>query len=313
MSIDVVSNQSHKVAQKGYFEWWYFQFAFKQGRINLILHETDIFGLSQVPYISVSFFLNGGITRYYRRNLTPSEIISQGDGMYLKVLDGLFDEKEQSLGFQVHIDDLQFSGCIRKLVPPTMPENVILFKDNTYLQKNWWVVQIPYGEFNTKLKLNGVTYSLNGFVYQDHNWGTAPIYNHVKDWIWGHFSDNQGAITFSKIETLNGDLIDYVILVSRTKISTATNFNTSFLNEITNLVKPEKINSDISLTFPEHAGEFTFNLSQRDLMRKRLSESYAGFFATYCRWSAFGELNILGEKRALRGIAEYLRIRRSGP
>ena len=279
----------------------------------MVLHETDIFGLSRVPYISVSLMLDDGTTRYYRRNLTPFEIITQDGGIYLRVMDGLFDEDEQGLHFRVHIDDLRFSGCIRKLIPPAVIENGILFEDNDSRQKNWWIVQIPYGEFSAKLELNGVSYPLDGFAYQDHNGGTAPIQNHFKDWIWGHFGDSQGAVTFYQIEAPNGDLIDRVILASQLNVLTATKLDTSFLNEISNLVNPEKVNFNVWVTFPEHGGKLTFHLIQRNLMRRRLSESYAGFLATYCRWSAFGELDTLGVKRELRGVVEYLRIRRSSP
>lgn len=277
----------------------------------MVLHETDIFGLSRVPYISVSLMHYDGTTRYYRRNLTPSEIITQDQGIYLRAMDNLFDEDEQALHFRVHIGDLRFSGCIRKLILPVVIENGILFEDNDSRQKNWWIVQIPYGEFNAKLELNGVSYSLDGFAYQDHNWGTALIQNHFKDWIWGHFGDSQGAVTFYRIETPSGDLIDRVILTSRMKVLTATKLHTSFLNELSSSPKPEKVNSDVWVTFPEYGGKLTFHLSQTNLMRRRLSELYPGFLATYCRWSASGQLNTLIENRALRGVAEYLRIRRS--
>lgn len=307
MSINTVTNQSHKLDQEGYFEWWYVHFVSEEGgRINIVLHETDIFGLNRVPYISISLLLNDGVARHYRRDLTPSEIITQNGGTYLQATDGLFDEDEQGLHFRVHIDDLQFSGCIRKLAPPAVIEDGILFEDGS--RKNWWVAQIPYGEFDAKLELDGVSYSLNGFAYQDHNWGTAPIQNHFKDWIWGYFGDSQGAITFYRIGTLNGDLIDRVVLTSRMEILTATRLDTPFLNELSSILIPEKANSDVLVTFPEYGGKLTFQLSQRNLMRKRLSEPYADFLVTYCRWAASGELNALRERRSVRGVAEYLYI-----
>ena len=110
--------------------------------------------------------------------------------IYLRVIGGLFDEDEQGLRFRVHIDDLHFSGWIKKLTPSVVIENGILFEDRDSNRKNWWIVQIPYREFTAKLELNEVNYSLDGFAYQDHNWGTAPIQNHFKDWIWGHFGDS---------------------------------------------------------------------------------------------------------------------------
>ncbi|KKS77878.1 MAG: hypothetical protein UV74_C0002G0006 [Candidatus Woesebacteria bacterium GW2011_GWB1_43_14] len=48
-------NGSHFSEATGYFEWWYFHFASASGFVaNIVLHETDIFGLRKSPYVSMS-------------------------------------------------------------------------------------------------------------------------------------------------------------------------------------------------------------------------------------------------------------------
>ena len=307
----MITNQSHKITQKGYFEWWYFHFTSTQlGAINMVLHETDIFGLNHVPYISVSLMLNSGINRYFSRNLNSSEIIRQDDGIYLRVENGIFDEGKQNLNFRVNIDNLRFSGHIRKLVSPGVIKNGILFKDDNSNQKNYWIVQIPYGKFNAKLELDDISYSLDGFAYHDHNWGTAPIQNHFKEWIWGNFGDSQGTVTCYRIKTRNDDIIDRVVLISKQKVLTATRLDTSLLNELSLLQDPEKVNLNTVVIFPEFERKLTMQVNQKNLMRKRLSESHADFNATYCRWFATGELNVTIENRALSGLTEYLCIKK---
>ena len=270
----------------------------------MVLHETDIFGLTQFPYISISIKFNNGINRYFSRNLNSSEIIRQGDGIYLKVESGLFDEGKYNLHFRVNINNLQFSGSIQKLFPPTVIKNGILFENDYSNEKSYWIVQIPHGKFNAKLELDNVSYSLDGFAYHDHNWGTALIQNHFKDWIWGNFGDSKGTVTFYRINTQKGDIIDRAVLTTNQKVLTSTKLDTFFLND----KDLDNINMNAVVVFPEFEGKLIMRINEQNLMRKRISESHTNFNATYCRWFSSGELNVTGDNRELCGLTEYLYI-----
>jgi hypothetical protein len=68
-----VANASHR--QPAYFEWFYFHFVTDDGAaLNMVLHETDIFGLKQQPYLSLSMLLPGQEPCYLRRDLAGVEM-----------------------------------------------------------------------------------------------------------------------------------------------------------------------------------------------------------------------------------------------
>ena len=72
------NNSSHRCTDLGYFEWWYLHFISEENKIfNVMLHETDVFGLDKQTYISLSLLSKSG-SRYFRRALSPDCISTQG-------------------------------------------------------------------------------------------------------------------------------------------------------------------------------------------------------------------------------------------
>ena len=70
-----VSNVSHR--PPAYFEWFYFHFVTDDGvAINMVLHETDIFGLKQKPYLSLSVLIPGLEPIYLRTDLDGAMVVA---------------------------------------------------------------------------------------------------------------------------------------------------------------------------------------------------------------------------------------------
>ncbi|GAI25690.1 unnamed protein product, partial [marine sediment metagenome] len=138
---------------------------------------------------------------------------------------------------------LQFVGYIEKLLPPVVIQGGILFEDMNTQAKKWWVAQIPLGKFKARLVLEDNDYHLDGFAYLDHNWGTAPIQDHVRDWIWGYFAGSGQATIFYRIQMLDKVVIDRGILTSKMRALTTTRLITSSLDKLSMLTNPEKVDS----------------------------------------------------------------------
>src|SRR5437899_117784 len=89
-------NGSHHSPELGYFEWWYFHFATLDGlTINVVLHETDIFGLSKSSYVSMSLLLPNQKPQYYHLRYEQGQIQRGID--VLKVSDGSFTEDSKDI------------------------------------------------------------------------------------------------------------------------------------------------------------------------------------------------------------------------
>jgi hypothetical protein len=103
------TNSSHRIP--AYFEWFYFQFVTEGGTaINMVLYETDIFGLSQESYLSLTVKLPGQLPRYLRRPIGQGSIVCGGD--FLHVAD-LIVEDNNAIRFDIPLpDNNRFSGTI---------------------------------------------------------------------------------------------------------------------------------------------------------------------------------------------------------
>ena len=80
-----MSNASHRVP--AYFEWWYFHFVTEDGvALNIVVHETDIFGNRLKPYVSLTVLVPGDEPQYLRRDLDVD--IAASKESYLRVGEG---------------------------------------------------------------------------------------------------------------------------------------------------------------------------------------------------------------------------------
>jgi hypothetical protein len=110
-----IGNASHRLP--AYFEWWYFHFVTPEGEaINMVVHETDIFGLRDAPFLSLSFLMRGCPPQYVRRELSGSEI-ARGRH-YLQVGAGLITETQDTIFFDIPFPGRgRFNGEMTRLAP----------------------------------------------------------------------------------------------------------------------------------------------------------------------------------------------------
>ncbi len=298
--MEEIFNGSHrKRITNNYFEWWYFHFIDNNGKgLNLIIHETDLFGLKSQPYASISVLVKKGFPEHFHTKLDPNEILP--DSKYIRLRNNEVFETKNSIKINMNFEEgeVKFSVTIQKKSKPLVIKKGILFENKK--RKSFWVVQIPYAIFSGSLKIGKVTHKLNGKVYQDHQWGNLPVQNFVYDWIWGVFYDHKQSNIFFRIKTHDSKLIDRAAITSANKQVKDIKFRTSFLKKLVKMGKPQeiKLRSEL-ITMNRH--KICFSLQPNLLMRKRVKEKLPGFNATYLRWFL--------KNRTSSGIVEYLKIR----
>jgi len=300
-------NSSHR--PPAYFEWFYFHFATETGTaVNMVLHETDIFGLNQTPYLSLSLLEPGRPPTYLRRDLASLAIARQQPT--LQVGQGLISETKECIHFDIPFADQgAFRGQIRKLAPPLALAAGLLYREPLTGRSSHWLVQVPHASFNALLHHKGVTQRLSGWAYQDHQWGSLLLPEFVSDWVWGHFSNDQVAVVFFQIMTKTGRCIERVGLVLDNGRFTGTKLKTNYLDTLRQTSAPETFAGRIDVSFFAEQAQLSFNIEPTNLMRCRLNESHDQVSASYLRWAAKGTYCAGRDEQPVYGITEYIRLR----
>lgn len=300
-------NSSHRPPP--YFEWFYFHFVTPEGTaLNMVLHETDIFGLQRAPYLSLCVKFPGQAPVYLRRDL-GGVAIARGQP-FLQVGDGLFAESDRTLCFDIAFPDRgHFRGEIQKLAPPLLIEEGVLHADPDTGRASHWVVAVPHATFSGILQLDGVVQRLHGTAYQDHQWGSGRIQDFVSDWVWGHFSNAQLAVVFFQILTQRGRRIERVALLDRAGRYGGTMLQTAYLDQLLQTRQPATFETVVKVSFLKRRCALEFALAPDALMRRRIDEAQDDHMASYLRWHSVAQLAGWEADGPLQGVTEYLRLR----
>lgn len=302
-----VHNGSHRPPP--YFEWWYFHFVTPEGiALNAVLHETDIFGHRDTPYLSLSLLRPDKPAIYLKRDLAPESIIR--NWRCLRVGNSLLLEGRHRVFFDISFPgQALLKGELVKLAPPLVFGDGVLLEDGQTGRANYWMVTVPYATFTAQLHLDGEVLNLCGTAYQDHQWGTLPLQEMVSDWTWGHFSNPQLAIVFFQIRSQRGHLIQRVGVTAAGDQFTDTSLDSGFLHTLSQAAEPEEHTGDIEVGFFNRNLGLTFAVSPAGLMRQRTDERLGNKIVTYLRWAAKGTYEDACSGQDVYGISEYIRIR----
>jgi hypothetical protein len=302
-----IHNGSHRPPP--YFEWWYIHFVTSDGvAINLVLHETDIFGQHDSPYLSMSVYRPGKPACYLKRALPLGAIACSRP--YLRTDSKLLAESKHSIFFDVDFPgEASLKGELVKLAPQLVFGNGILFADGQTGRTSYWMIAAPHASFTAQLHLEGAVLNLKGMAYQDHQWGTLPLQDMVADWTWGHFSNPQLAAVFFQIRTQRGHLIQRVGVTTADGRFTDASLDSEFLNTLSNTASPEEYSDDVAVNFFSKNLQLEFAVSPTRLMRQRINEPLRNRTVSYLRWATTGIYQDACARHDVYGISEYIRVR----
>lgn len=298
---------SEDIGEPQSFGWCYLQFVTPDGvMINSLVHQTDIFGKSSVPYISTSIIENANSPRpevhYFNRNLQEGSITSDGDEFSAE---GVIEENSGNYEFAFdYPGQIVFRG---KIVPSSlaMPTKTI-YQDETGKKFNWKSI-VPQGEFSGELLREGQAYPMRGLAYIDRNWGEARIQDFVRDWVWGNFSDGGSSVTFYDITTRKGERFGELLSVTEAG-TTSNRLSSSHLESLSGLGNPQVLSKKVKVS--DGQVELAFEISPKRIMRNWSNRNFRDFNASYARWATQSQINMNGMGKEMVGITEHLRVRR---
>ncbi len=301
-------NGSHFSEVDGYFEWWYFHFASADGFVaNIVLHETDIFGLRKSPYVSMSYQLPRREPQYLRMAVSDGGITRSSEYLHLSEINRKISEDNTRILIHLIFPSGEiFDVVITKQAKPLILNECVLYQEGD--KQSYWRLQVPFGRFNGDLKTDSGDYSVEGVIYHDHQWGNISIQDFVSDWVWGHFSSSKSSAVFFAIQTQKDDLIERYAIVSPNSVQSSTaRGQVPHLEKLVGINNPELWSGEPVVSFPFGAILRT-RVNPDALLRSRVNEVHAGFSTTYLRWA--GDAIVSSSDSFHYGITEYIRIRK---
>jgi len=304
-----IHNASHR--QSDYFEWWYIHIATPDGMtLNVVIHETDIFGLSATPYLSMTVMLPNQPPLYLKRPLTGIAIGRSGAGLQVGTL---VQETVAALWLDIPFpEQSHLRARLLKRKRPFAPNDGILYADK-HGRRSHWLVNIPWADVTGVLMINGREYPLAGWGYQDHQWGALPIQEFASAWVWGQMSDGETAVVFFQLLTQWGEWIERVgVWVEGEGVENGrwagARLETDYLQLMMAQERPEAVGASMRVGIPALHSQLTFALNPAQLMRNRSGERVGNNEASYARWGVQGAYVDGRGERWLFGIAEMLHI-----
>jgi len=296
-----LGNQSHYTCRRNFYEWWYFDFITDRGDFfNLILHETDIFGVKHEPYYSLSCLLDN--KKYYLK--TERDLVIEKKGKYLATKNKEIVENARfvkvGLTFQ---EGNTLKIKINKKNPPTPVANGRLY--GTKLGFGKWTPAIIGERFNGILKLSGKKHNVRGIAYHDHQWGDLPVYKYVKDWVWGHFHHEETSVVFFIIKSnSNKVILRYYFAIKNGQYESGTSgIRTDILETISKLESVIKKGMRFNLEINGH--NLKGSIDPDNLIRSHIDEKIKNKKYSYFRWRCDG----LIDNSSCTGVLEYMRFR----
>jgi dephospho-CoA kinase len=287
------------------YGWWYLHFLDDSGmRINVVIHETDIFGLDRTPRVSLTMISEEGNPLYSSSDLDNVDFSQTRGALNVP---GLLEEKGNKIGFSFSLSqDVTFQGEIERMCKPFLHNDGVVFRDADTGNSSNWEIVLPHGRFSGVFKIGETERELCGASYIDRQWGNKRIQAFISDWVWGHFAGPKGSLIFYQATTQDGGEILGLISAGNDGVVFTEGINTSHLPILSRAMSPDDFDQEVEVVFGEGAEKLVFSILPSSLMRARVGEDYNSFKATYLRWAAEA---LVGGRRLL-GITEYMRVRR---
>jgi len=262
-----------------YFEWTYTQFIAENIFVNVIIHRTDMFGLTMRPYASLSYYTHDGEHGHFRlpENTLP----------FFRAL------HKAAIQVQISVGPIEIDGVIvfnaRNVIEESLAEH-------TEEVNSQWFVTIPHGNFQGAISFRNKALAEHASVYQDHQFGKLPVQNFLKKWGWGVTVENDTTHCIFSIQPKGGT--GYTIVFrcdGMTLEKRRLAYNQSWVESLDGgarggVVFSEALKADVDFDRP---------------LRARVQERYQNFSFTYYRY-------ICRRGNAICGVCEYMEIGEGG-
>jgi hypothetical protein len=166
------------------FEWWYFDGLLDDGSVVVVWFGDNWFYGSHKRAISIEVTAPGEQPRRVMRTFDEPGAFAR-DRADVRIGPHRFEGDLKT--YTIHVDPARFGGMgcnlvLRRRVASYRPATGHMMAGDRFFA---WFVAVPEGAVSGDLTIDGVTKSVSGSGYHDHNWGNVSPKDLFDGWWWG--------------------------------------------------------------------------------------------------------------------------------
>ncbi len=173
-----------------HFEWWYFDAELDDGSVIVIIYAPKpffdthfrIFPIATVEYT----YPNGERVRdYYHEKDWKNNFYCSREECDVRVGENYFQGDLKT--YNIHINTKTIKATLKlenKSVAWRPGTGFLYFRTGTQEKFFSWFPSVPYGFVSGEITLKGITKTVTGRGYHDHNWGNDDPSNLFNHWYW---------------------------------------------------------------------------------------------------------------------------------
>lgn len=173
---------------KGSYEWWYTDAHMEDGSTIVAIFYTkplQEINKSLTPQVEIAYSTADG--KEYNRLYTfsPEEFSASKEKCEVKIGRNYFKGNLEE--YEIHIEDDttndSFTLFISRQTETWRAGDGCFYYGDTGKYLGWFVA-VPQGRIKAVISLDGITKTVNGSAYHDHNWGNVAMQEIINHWYW---------------------------------------------------------------------------------------------------------------------------------
>jgi hypothetical protein len=188
----------HALAGEGAFEWWYFDGHLDTGETFVgVFYATSpadekstvTFALYS-PDQKKSFFMKS----YQNKEMkfSKNDVDVSGPAGFIRRLD------DRTYHVRWNMDGIEADFRLTMTAPGWMPAGQGGINNNS--PDFFWNIHQARNRFEGTITQNGRSRSVKGVGYADHNWGTKPLNEVTRHWVWGRIFADDYTIVYADVD-----------------------------------------------------------------------------------------------------------------
>ncbi|WP_125132542.1 hypothetical protein [Microbacterium sp. 10M-3C3] len=170
------------------FEWWYFDCEFEDGSTLVVTFSnkphTDPGG-PLTPTVLVIRRHADGSRSHVEPVFAAADFAAATDRCDVRIGPNTVSGDLDAYDLHIEVDGLRADVRIERQAPSWRPGAGITYFDAHKKHYLAWVVPVPYGTATATIEEDGVTSTVRGTAYHDHNWGNHVMGAFLDHWYWG--------------------------------------------------------------------------------------------------------------------------------
>lgn len=204
----------HIIEGKKPFEWWYFDGHLDDGRTFVGTFHIPSF-VSNRPAATFTLYSPDWERKDYKTRIDPYGVFASTDDIHIETTAGFvrrLDDKTYHVCWD--IDDLRAEFTMTREAPGWKPHEET-YDSGADRRDFFWAVHQGRNRIDGTITQEGKTTKVSGVGYADHNWGSKPLNEITRRWVWGRIISGDYTIIFADVDHYDSETISRPLYIAR--------------------------------------------------------------------------------------------------